>query len=171
MTINTDWKIQKPGNFCFASGRELKEGEVFYACLYDEATGNGASLGRRDYSLEHWPGAQDKGLFSYWKSKVPLKKDKKNVIDTVLLENLFMRLLEEQDSKKRAFCFLIALMLMRKKVLKFEDSFQQGEEKFLVLRHVPEKRNITIHDPKLSPEEIDQVREELSALLQSDLSE
>ena len=169
MAIQTEWKIRKPEYKCHRSGRLLAAGEAYVTCLYEEDIDGNPALVRRDFAADQWPGEADTGLFSHWKAKVPADLKKKAVLDLPLLENLFFRLSEEKDPQKIGFCYLIALLLMRKRVLKFEDSYAEGGAGFMVLRHVQEKRNYTIHDPKLSAENIEALRGELEQLLQSDL--
>ena len=46
------WEIGRSTGVCAATGRELREGEEYYAVLFEE----GESFRRADYTLEAWSG-------------------------------------------------------------------------------------------------------------------
>lgn len=159
-----DWNIAKPQRHCSACERELAENEAYTAALYEE----GEEFVRRDFCQACWAQAEAAGgFFSRWRAAVPEKEQKRRLFaDDEVLVDFFLRLEHETDEQRRHFFYLLALILMRKKLVKFEDLERDPEgNEFLVLRYAPEDRVVRVHDPKLSEEQIEAVKDQLSQIL------
>ena len=157
-----DWNISRPQRAC-ACGRELAENETYYAALFEQGEG----FARRDFCAPCWEKAKaEGGHFSFWKTSVPPKEQKRRLFadDQVLLD-FFFRLENEQEEQRRHFFYLLALILMRKKILKFEDIEREAERETLVLRYPSEDRVFRVADPKLTEEQIEALKEQLSQIL------
>jgi len=157
-----DWNVAKGQRVC-ACGRELEENEAYYAALTEQ----GEEFLRRDYCAACWEKARaEGGFFSFWKASVPPKEHKRRLFadDEVLLD-FFFRLEGAQEEQRRHFFYLLALILMRKKILKFEDIERDDEREVLCLRYPREDRLFRVVDPKLSEEQIEAVKEQLSEIL------
>jgi len=159
------WNIQRSGGTCAGTGRELAPGEEYYAALVDEQD----SFERKDFSLEYWQEHRPE-VFSYWKTVVPVPSAKKKLfVDDGVLINLFERLADEKEPVRINFRFVLALILMRKRLLKYEDSQRQDSVEIWKMRFV---RDTNIHDvinPHLEEDQIEQVSQELSGILQGEL--
>jgi hypothetical protein len=159
-----DWNIAKPQRQCSACEHQLAEGETYTAALYEE----GQDFARRDYCEACWPAAEAAGgFFSRWRATVPPREQKRRLFaDDQVLVDFFLRLENETEEQRRHFFYLLALILMRKKLVKFEDLERDDEgNEFLVLRYPPEDRVLRVHDPKLSEEQIEAVKDQLSGIL------
>ena len=70
------------------------------------------------------PGGKATGqnrLFSHWESTVPQPNEKKKIfVDDAVLMNLLVRLADTDQPQRLAFRFVLALILMRKKLLRYE---------------------------------------------------
>ena len=157
-----DWNIAKSRRVC-TCGRELAENEVYYAALYEQ----GEEFSRRDYCETCWDKARaESGFFSFWKTAVPPKEQKRRLFagDEVLLD-FFLRLENAQEEQHRHFLYLLALILMRKKLLKFEDIERTDDQEFLCLRLPREDRVFRVPNPKLSEEQIEALKGKLSEVL------
>ena len=157
-----DWNIARGQRVC-ACGRELTENETYCAALYEE----GEQFVRKDYCLPCWEKVKGEGAhFSFWKTVVPPKHQKRRLFadDEVLLD-FFFRLDGETDEQRRHFFYLLGLILMRKKILKFEDIQRDGEHEFLCLRYPREDRVFRVPDPKLTEEQTAALKEQLSQIL------
>ncbi len=165
-----DWEVQRTTGRCTVTGRELAEGEEFYAVLFDR---NG-TLERADYSLDAWKGPPE-GAYCFWKSRVPLRERKKAVwVDNDVLVNLFARLANEKDELKIRFRFVLALLLMRKRLLKYEQTVRDGDREYWQMRFVKETTGSGVHlveNPQLSDAQIDAVGAQLRAILQGEAPE
>jgi hypothetical protein len=157
-----DWNVAKSQRVC-GCGRELEENETYFAALYEE----GEEFLRRDYCAACWEKVKEEGgFFSFWKTSVPPKEQKRRLFadDEVLLD-FFFRLEGAEEEQRRHFFYLLALILMRKKLLKFEDIERDEERELLCLRYPLEDRRFRVPDPKLSEEQIEAVKEQLSEIL------
>lgn len=165
-----DWEVQRTTGRCAVSGRELAEGEEFYAVLIDR---NGV-LERVDCSIEAWKGPPE-DAFCFWRSHVPVKEKKKAVwVDDEVLVNLFARLANEKDDLKIRFRFVLALLLMRKRLLKYEQTARDGDREYWQMRFVRESAPGGVHmveNPQLSDAQIEAVSAQLRAILQGEVPE
>ncbi len=125
------YDIQRPTGVCAYTGRKLEPGEQYIAALLElteaQQKEQGLAAGtlgfkRLDVSLEVWKeGKRPDGMFSYWKSTVQHPNQKKKVfVDDEVLLTLFKRLADDSQQQRQGFRFVLALVLMRKKLLRYE---------------------------------------------------
>jgi hypothetical protein len=159
------WAVQRSSGVCAGTGKELKPGEEYYAVLIDNQT----TFERLDYSIEYWQEHQPE-VYSYWKTQIPLPNEKKKMfVDDGVLINFFERLVQEKEQIKVNFRFVLALILMRKRLLKYEDSFRRDDQEIWKMRFVREKEIHEVVNPQLDDEQIEQVSQELSGILRGGL--
>jgi hypothetical protein len=156
-----DYQIQPNTRRCFLTGRELTPGEKIYSVLLDE----GGQLVRHDYGGDVWQGPPV-GAFSFWAGRVPAPDhNKRPRIDDEMLIECFTRLEGQSDPGRVNFRYIVALLLMRRKRLKFQAS--QSEDGHEVLR-LRDARTGALHDvvnPGLTDEEMASVQEEVLKVL------
>ncbi|MCH8164165.1 MAG: hypothetical protein IH889_01005 [Planctomycetes bacterium] len=129
---------------------------------------------RRDYSLQAWDAqARPEGLFSYWKAAVPLPDAGRRVfVDDDVLWDLFERLADDPRRRRIAYRFIIALILMRKKRLRYIGRTGQGEnERWLMLPKgaEPNQQPIEVVNPRLGDEDVRELSEQLREVLRGEL--
>ena len=161
-----DWKIAKSQRVC-TCGRQLEENETYFAALYED----GESFIRREYCVACWEKARAEAApFSFWKTSVPTREQKRRLLaDDEVLLNFFFRLENDPDEQHQRFLYLLALILMRKKVLKFHDIEHADDREILCLRYAPEDRIVRVPNPKLSEEQIEGLKEQLTEILDIDV--
>jgi hypothetical protein len=159
------WDIARSSGVCAATGRTLVEGEEHYAVLFEQGEG----FQRQDYALDGWTGPPS-GAFCYFRTRVPVRERKKRLlVDDEVLVNFFTRLGEEDAAESRQnFRFVLALILMRKRILKYEDTIRAPEGELWQMRLVREQSIHKVRNPHLSEEQIAQVSQELGAILHGD---
>jgi len=180
------YDIDKPTGQCTFTGRVLEPGESYIATLVDlpedaperEGPSAAARLGllRLDVAMEAWQqGKRPDNLFGHWKSTVPTPNAKKKLfVDDDVLMNMFVRLADTDQPRRLAFRFVVALILMRKKLLKYESSRQesQGDDKVKVEIWSMTPKGATepyeVINPNLDEEQIQEVTEQLSEILESE---
>jgi hypothetical protein len=157
----TDYQIQPNSRRCVVSGRELQPGEKFFAVLVEE----GDRFLRQDYAAEVWQGPPA-GAFSFWTGRVPPKEasDRPHFDDEMLLD-CFQRLENDTEPRKVSFRYVVALLLMRRRRLKFEESIKDGDQEKLSLRCTRTGTAYQVIDPKLSDEELEKVQEDVFQVL------
>ncbi len=160
-----DWEIKKTLGQCCETGRELAIGEEYYAALVKIETGQ---LERRDYSTDCWK--RDKPeVYCFWKTKMPDSQQKKKLfIDDEMLMAFFERLTEETEQEKINFRFVLTLVLMRKRKLKYESSDIKDGAETWTLRITGSDERVQVINPHLTEDEIEQLSSQMGQILQVD---
>jgi hypothetical protein len=157
----TPYQIQGPARQCAITGRELLPGERFYSALFDEI----GQLVRKDYAYDAWPGRPENAI-AYWTGRIPATdKPQRPIINDELLMDCFEHLTQSTESKQKNFRYIVALLLMRRKRLKFEDTKKQAGEESLCLRDAKTGTRYEVLDPHLSEAEMDAVQDEVFRVL------
>lgn len=170
--FGTDYRLARSTGHCAATGRPLESGTLCVAALCERPDDD--SFDRRDYSVEAWEsGERPEGLFSYWKTVVPPHDAKpKLLLDDTVLMDLFERLAADERPQRVAFRFVLGLILMRKKLLKFTGrNISDGVERWLLAPRGGESDAPPhqVVNPNLADEDVRDLIDQLSEVLQSDL--
>jgi len=158
-----DWEIKKTLGQCFGTGKPLEVGQEYYAALVETEQG----LERRDYSEDYWH-QQPPEVFCYWKSRMANPEQKKKLfIDDEMLMAFFERLADETEQEKINFRFVLTLILMRKRKLKYDASASDdaGNEVW-TLRVTGQDRLVKVINPHLSEDQIEQLSGQMGQILQ-----
>ncbi|HUS57843.1 MAG TPA: hypothetical protein VM141_04250 [Planctomycetota bacterium] len=160
-----EWNIQRSSRECCSCTKVFDEGTSYFSAIFDR----GQQFERKDFCQPCWENSQSEPVFSFWKARVPTKEEERKLLvdDNVLLE-FFGRLKGEQDEQpehKLKFRYILALVLMRKKVLRFVDIVREEGKEFLILRYPREKMDFKVLDPGLTEEEAESVKDDLSQIL------
>lgn len=160
--------VPKCGRQCAATERELRPGEKIISALFDE----GGRYVRKDYAVDAWS-APPEGTIAFWMGRIPESDAKpKPTINDGLLMDFFDQLGESEDAEKIRFRYVLALLLMRRKRLKFEDLRRDASEKAgeparesMILRCSKSKRKYAVLDPRLSEDELAGAQDEVFRVL------
>lgn len=191
------YDLERPSGQCVYTGRPLQPGEAYIAALVelsDEqiaqmkenalkgksnpagSAAAGLGLKRLDISMEAWnTGKRPERLFSHWKSTVPQPHQKRNLfVDDAALLSLFRRLGESDQGPRAAFRFVLGLILMRKKLLKYHVTEQKtlpdGQtQEWWTLSPRGEDTTLEMLNPHMDDAKIEEVREQLSEVLAGEL--
>lgn len=184
------YDIERPTGQCAFTGRTLEPKETYIATLveYEEPAGEGKGgtsgagglgLKRVDVSMEAWErGRRPENLFSFWKSTIPEPQEKKKLfVDDDVLLNLFRRLEDTDRADRLAFRFVLGLILMRKRILRYEGSEtrvdEEGREqtwwRMVHKARGAEPETLEMLDPHLDEARIQQVSDQLSEILEAEL--
>jgi hypothetical protein len=155
-----DYQISANTRRCAVTGRELRVGEKFYSVLKDE---NG-KFERLDYSSEAWQGPPA-GAFSFWCGRIRADDDHRPQIDDDTVLDCFQRLENETDSARLNFRYVLALLLMRRKRFRFEESVVENGQEYLSLRCVRTRNLYRVLNPGLSEAEMATVQDEVFRVL------
>ncbi len=159
--IRPEWEVQGTTGRCAATGRELREGEEYYTVLFED----GESFRRVDFGLEGWQGPPE-GSYCHFKTRVPVKEKRKRLlVDNEILVSLFLRLADDPEPARRQFRFVLALILMRKRLLRYEGSSTDSGQEVWRMTLSSDRTEHLVIDPKLTEGQIASVSEQLSAIL------
>jgi hypothetical protein len=133
-------------------------------------------LERKDLSLAAWEaGARPERLFSYWKTRVPEHQSRQRLlVDDEVLLNLFERLAEDPRPQRMAFRFVLMLILMRKRLLKYVGrEGEAGTERWLLVRRGnaadAAAAPVAVVNPHLADDDIRQITDQLGEILQAEI--
>jgi len=155
-----DYEVQRCTRHCAATGRELAPGEEFYSVLVEE----GSQLVRRDYAPEAWQGPPQEAV-GWWKSQIPNPQaTRMKLAPNEVMLQLFDQLEGQPD--RQDMRYVLALLLVRRRVMRLEDLQGDDEGRALLVLYCP-RRETTYRVPEVPPGEqrIDEIQEELARLL------
>ncbi len=160
-----EWEINKPLGQCCGTGRKIDYGEEYFGALVE--TGEG--LQRQDFCADYWEKEKPK-VFCYWKTRLPHPNQKKQIfVDDEMMLAFFERLGKETEQEKVNFRFVLALILMRKRRLKYDATRVEDAKEIRRLRIVGEKQIDEVINPRLEEEQIEQLSSQIGQILQTDL--
>jgi hypothetical protein len=160
-----EWEIDKPLGQCYGTGRKIGPGEEYFSTLVETDQG----LQRRDFCAEYWNGEKP-DVFCYWKTKLPQPDQKKHIfVDDQMLMAFFERLEKETEQEKINFRFVLALILMRKRRLKYDSSKTENNMEIWRLRMTGENDFVEVLNPNLDQQQIEQLTSQIGEILQTDL--
>jgi hypothetical protein len=170
--FGTDYQVGHSTGRCEATGQALEPGCPCMATLCDREGDEG--FDRRDFSLTAWEsGARPERLFSFWKTIVPAPDAKPRVlVDDAVLIDLFERLAADERPQRVAFRFVLALILMRKKQLKFTGRTTEGDvERWLLQPRgaAAEQPPFVAINPNLADDDVRDLLDQLGEILQGEL--
>jgi hypothetical protein len=162
-SLTNEWPIKHRADACARTGRPFQPGEQFYTLLFREGDG----FRREDLSEEAWAQRNENiQPFSFWKSRYeppppappePLAKES--------AEDLLRRLLAENNPANANACYVLAVMLERKRVLKQIKTETTGDRRFLIYEHGKSGDVFIVPEVRLRLDEIEHVQQEVLQLL------
>ena len=160
-TVTTEWRILRGEKRCASCQKPFEEKENYFSALYDRKT----TFERLDFCTACWKGDTAE-MFSFWQTRMPMKDEKKKLLDDDdVLMDFFRRLEGSEDDLKINFRYILALVLMRRKMLKFTDVRRGETGETLVLTSPKEKTTFEVRNPRLDEEKIARVTEEVGKIL------
>jgi hypothetical protein len=164
-SLTNEWPIKHRADACARTQRQFQAGEQFYTLLFRE----GDSFRREDLCEEAWTQRNENiQPFSFWKSRYeppppappePLAKES--------AEELLRRLLAENNPAHANACYVLAVMLERKRVLKQVKVEQTGERPVVIYEHAKTGDVFIVPDARLRLDELQHVQQEVSELLKN----
>jgi hypothetical protein len=159
----SDWPIKHRADTCARTGRAFQPGEQFYTLLFREGEG----YRREDLSEEAWTQRNENiRPFSFWKTRYePPPSGPPETLPKENAEEIFRRLLAQNDPANANACYVLAVMLERKRVLKPIKSDQSGDRPVLIYEHGKTGDVFIVPEVRLRLDEIEHVQNEVSQLL------
>lgn len=167
-----EYQISRLTGRCSSCGKELTPGTDFVASILP-GTGE-EEFSRQDHCPPCWESrAKDAGpaVLAEWRSRVPQKEEKKKLfVDDEVLIQFFNRLQSEDDPGRRSFRFVLALVLMRKKLLVYDRLEKLADGRDAWRMHF--RRGgaaATVIDPHMDAEAISRVSQQLGEVLEGEI--
>jgi len=159
-----EWAIKHRSDACTATHRPFTAGEYFYTLLFRDGEG----FRREDLSEEAWT-ARNQNIqpFSFWKTRYePALEEPPEPLAKENAEQLFRRLISATDPPVNA-CYVLAVMLERKRVLKQINTEESGNGPVLIYEHGASGDVFIVRDPQLRLDEMESVQNEVAQLLRA----
>ena len=162
-----DWEIKKTLGQCTGTGVEFEVGQKYFAALVETDEG----FERQDFSVEYWNEAKPE-VFCFWQTKLANPEEKKKLlVNDEMLMAFFDRLAEEEAAEKVNFRFVLTLILMRKRKLKYEScTIEEGVERW-TLKVTGQDRLANVINPHLTEDQIESLSSQMGQILQMDFEE
>lgn len=163
--LANEWPIKHRADTCAATNRPFNEGEYFYTLLFREAEG----FRREDLSEQAWQQRNDNiQPFSFWRTRYePPPPAPPEPLGKENAEELLRRLLTEQDRGHQRACYVLAIMLERKRVLKQIQKEESNGRQVLIYEHATTGDVLIIPDADLRLDELEEVQREVGELLRN----
>lgn len=170
MATSTGYEIARATGVCAATGRPIAVGDEFIATLVESAAED--RLERADYCVEAWrSGARPARLYGHWRATMESPDAKKRpYIDDAALMDLFEQLAEATEAGRVSFRYLLALMLVRKRLLKYEGTRRDGARSVMLVRVATRADQtpasvVEVLDPGMNDAAIAEAIEQLTAVM------
>jgi hypothetical protein len=163
-SLTNEWPIKHRADACARTQRPFQPGEQFYTLLFREGDG----FRREDLSEEAWAQRNENiQPFSFWKSRYePPPATPPEPLGKENAEDLLRRLLSENNPGNANACYVLAVMLERKRVLKPVKTEQTDGQPVLVYEHAKTGDAFIVPDARLRLDEIEHVQQKVSQLLE-----
>jgi hypothetical protein len=164
-----DWIIQVRGRECRGCAVSFRDGQTYFTSLWDkppalermdfcEACWRKESNGQagRTVCLSHWEGTY---LAPPAAPPDPIQKE--------TAESLLRKLLELRDPTHGGACFILAVMLERKRLLRVKSQLREGNSRTIIYEQPKSGDLFAIRDPGLKLAELETVQRDVGALLEN----
>ncbi len=164
-----DWQVARSSGVCSRCEGELTEGQEYYAVLRELDEG----FERADYCLDCWD-EQAVEHFCFWRSRIPVREKKQAkslLVDDAVLISFFERLESETEPIRVRFRFVLALILMRKRRLRYERTVREDDAEIWLMRQPASDVVHRVQNPKMDDTQIAEVSGQLGVILRGGASD
>ncbi len=170
------WDVAKTQGVCAGCNQTLQPKQDYYAALIEETNDSkedsqpkADGFARCDYCETCWEHVGP-DVFCFWKTYLPEPQEKKKLlVNHAVLLDIFERLAGADEPAKINFRFVLALILMRKRILKYRQTDCRDGREVWIMGQVREQTTHEVINPRLDDAHIREVSEQLSTILRSEL--
>jgi len=155
------WDIAKTSPHCASCGRTFEEQEIIFSALLDDSNG----FCRKDFCRECWPSQDLDTALGQWRTRSRrLEAPSRPLVGDEELLDLFRGLEGTSEPERQGFRYVLALLLVRKKLMQFRGYARTGGGARLRLYDRKEGREYVVDDPGLSADDLQRVAQEVSRI-------
>ena len=160
------YEVARPQGKCTLCEQPLPIDQKFMAALAELPEG----FQRIDCCEACWPKRDRKDIVAFWQTAMPKTEQKKRLfVDDAVLCELFERLADVEEPAKINFRFVLGLILMRKRLLIYENTHVEGDRELWSVRLRGKQDMLDLLNPKLGEEQVMEVSQQLGQILQQEL--
>jgi hypothetical protein len=168
-----EWNIQSRSRLCQSCERPFADKQPYHTVLVEEKQ----QYQRLDlcpgcWESQHSEGASErKGFISQWQGvyhappAAPV-----DAIQKESAESLLRKLIELHDPKHGPVCYILAVMLERKRILKVKEQIHNESGRVFVYEQTGSGDIFTIADPNLQLDQLEEVQRDTAQLLAQGLN-
>lgn len=161
-TKTNDFSLARPRGHCAATNEPIAPEEPFIAALRETPAG----FERLDIKVSAWESFDRTDIVAYWKMSMPKAEAKKRLlVDDNVLCDLLERLQGVESIEKQCFRFVLALILMRKRLVIYENTRVDDGKEIWTMRLKGKEQSFELIDPKPTDEQIAAVKDQLGQIL------
>jgi len=165
-TTSSGYHFARPQGRCAVSNEPIEPGQKFMAALRETPAG----FERVDISLAKWPEFDRKDVIGFWQTIMPAAEQKKKVfVDDQVLCEIFERLSDTAEPAKLNFRFVLGLILMRKRMIIYENTRTEGDREIWTVRFKGRDDKLDLVNPKLDEQQVLEVSQQLGEILNEEL--
>ena len=156
----TDWKIAKRQSACSTCEREFAEGELHFSSLVLRTE----LVAREDTCVECWRARPPSGgveSILWWRARQRADRRRGVALNLEALEALFVQLDGRSETALRELRYVLCLILMRKRRLKMERIYRDGNGEGMVVRRPRRDEHFDVAVFDFSADRIDELRTRL----------
>ncbi|MSR68736.1 MAG: hypothetical protein EXS17_00055 [Phycisphaerales bacterium] len=168
------YELGRFSGVCALSQQPILASQEFVAALVDALDGEGRPMLQRfDFAAEVWDqGARPDALVCFWRSLAPEPGDRKQtfVDDETLLE-MVQRMGDETDARRRGFRWILALVLLRRKIIRLDGIVHDDEVEYWTFRprgSDPSALPIRVANPGVRADEMRELADQLGEVIRTD---
>jgi hypothetical protein len=152
-----DYNIQRPTRRCHETDQPLRPGDKFFSVLI----ASGDKIERQDFSAACWQGPPADAV-GWWQCEIPKAPGGGlRLAPPDVLLDFFEQLVEDEES--RSVAYLLALWLVRKRVLAIAES--QPDADFLVCACSLRDKSYAVPVVDIAAEEVEPIQAQFAELL------
>ncbi len=163
-----EWNIQARSHACQACEKPFADKQPYHTVLYDEKQ----ELMRVDICTPCWQAqysdsaSHRKGFISQWQGVYQAPPTEPvDPIQKETAETLLRKLIEENDPQHGPACYILAVMLERKRLLKIKEQIKRDGVRIFVYEQPKTGDIFTITDPNLQLNQLEEVQRDVASLL------
>jgi hypothetical protein len=165
-----EWEIQKRNSCCVGCDQIFIDGQSYHCLLGSDDEG----WIRRDFCDSCWEKGQfeeknTSSTISYWRGLIKPKivEEKQEVLRKTTAEGLLRKYMHARGPAERNLCYILGLMLERKKTLIHKDIIRKDDSpnQFVIYEHAKTEEVFVIEDPGLSLDRLEYVQEQVKNML------
>lgn len=160
------YEVARPRGTCVVCQAQVAPGSPLMAALRETPIG----FERLDICIPCWPNFEKTDLVGFWKTVMPQAEQKKKLfVDDEVLCQLFDRLADTTEPAKLNFRFVLGLILMRKRLIIYENSRVENDAEIWEVRFKGKDHRLDLLNPRLTDAQIGDVTQQMGEILNEEL--
>ena len=167
-----EWNIQSRAHACQACASPFADKQPYHTLLFDDQSGyERLDVCEACWAVQSSQGATNRnGFVSHWQGVFEFPPARPEPIQKENAESLLRKLVEQNDPGHGAACFILAVMLERKRVFKVKDQITRDGRRIFIYEQAGTGDVFTIADPGLRLDQLDEVQRDVAQLLEHGLN-